>query len=119
MISRPLTVGQVVYLARENTTAEPTPATVVSVARKWATLDHGGLKRRAEKDTGYVICPAWGLTHEAWESLEAWQAERRHAGAWHRLRRALNVHPLPDRPTLENIEQAAALLGVDIRPKSS
>lgn len=61
MIFKPLELGQVVYLARENTTAEPTPATVVSVARKWATLDHGGLKRRAEKDTGHVICPAWGL----------------------------------------------------------
>lgn len=119
MIRRPLELGQVVYLARENSQADPTPATVVAIGRKWVTLDHGGLTRRAEIDTGEVVCPAWGMTHEAWESLEAWQDERRHARAWHRLRQGLNMHPLPPRPSLENIEKAAELLGVDIRPKSS
>lgn len=88
--------------------------TVNSVGRKWAEIS-GKIRGRIDVNTLVVDGQGYGALGQCYSSKEDWLTEARPAHAWRSLVRNL-PESCPPGVTLETIEAAAKLLGVELEP---
>lgn len=102
-----LAVGQQLYWVGRY--GPPADVGVLKVGRKWATLTNG---RRIAVDT---LRSEGDTSSRCYGSREVYAAEQNLAAKWRELRHVLGgiYHP-PRGVTIEQIEQAAALLQVSL-----
>lgn len=102
------TAGQVVWLVLSRRCGGGCPATILKIARKWATLDYGGY--RFDVATGCVDGGRYSSPGSVYESREAHELETLADNRWREL--ASYVQRRKPTVTLEALTEARRLLGM-------
>jgi hypothetical protein len=98
------------YVPRDSRDA-PHWITVTSVRRKWATFD---FRRRMDLESLTVDGGAYCSPGRCWLSEEAYRAHIAKCASWVNLREWMRGNAIPEWITLEQIQQAAKLLGMEV-----
>ena len=104
------TVGQKLYYVGRNNTRTRQEVTISSVGKKWLTVDNHlrlGIETLIADGGDYAPPGTAYLSQQDYLNLLALQ------GAWLHLKSLLLSHRVPEDVTIEKINQAKAILGLD------
>src|SRR6266550_2190989 len=112
-----LQVGQVLYyVPAERRFGKPYDVKVTKIGRNWAELEGG--QGRVDVKTLWLDGGQYASPGRCWLSREAYELHVLRQTVWRKLRlRLTNEFTVPEGVTVEQIEQAAALLGLaEVKP---
>ena len=107
-------VGQVVWVERNRKPAGE-EATVTKVGRKWATLS-GRREQRFDVETWRIDSESCASSGRVYPCREGREKELLVIAAWRNFADAADRYCAPPNATIETIQQAAALLGLEVKP---
>lgn len=112
MATHSLTVGQKLWFvpADPRQSSRLADVEVISIGRKWAVISNNC---RIHVQTLAADGGNYGSPGRCWISREAWECRQQAVNAFEQLTRKLRFSPR-DGVTLENIQQAASLLGITL-----
>ena len=109
-------VGQVVWVeGGSGRSAYQNEATVAKVGRKWATLS-GRREQRFDVETWRIDSESCASSGRVYPCREGREKELLVIAAWRNFADAADRYCAPPNVTIEAIQQAAELLGLEVKP---
>ena len=113
-----LQVGQRLWFVPKDTRfRKPNWVEIEKIGRKWATL--GRNAGRVDMNTLYLDGQGYTSPGRCYLSEEEWQDAQRAEDVWRRFVQQINYGRRPRAATVQQIEQAAALLGIELNGVAS
>lgn len=110
-------VGQKLWWVGGNGSRSQYEVEVVTVGRKWATINPGN-HIRINIDTGHADGKGYMSPGQCWESREAYEAHTERVNTWFVIWSSMqHQFNVPENISTENIRAAAKLLGIEFEKK--